>query len=58
MILAPDQQKSTSKCSRLVGVTGLEPATSASQTPRATNCAKPRTFGYYIIYLGYDIVYI
>lgn len=25
-----------------VGVTGLEPATSASQMPRATNCATPR----------------
>ena len=27
---------------RLVGVKGLEPSTSASQTRRATNCATPR----------------
>lgn len=27
----------------VVGVTGLEPATSTSQTLRATNCATPRT---------------
>jgi len=26
----------------MVGVRGLEPPTSASQTPRATNCATPR----------------
>src|SRR6478609_8671524 len=26
-----------------VGVIGLEPTTSASQTPRATNCATPRS---------------
>lgn len=26
----------------MVGATGLEPATSASQTQRATNCATPR----------------
>lgn len=28
--------------SDLVGVRGLEPPTSASQTPRATDCATPR----------------
>lgn len=28
-----------------VGVTGLEPMTSASQTQRATNCATPRYKG-------------
>ena len=28
----------------ILGATGLEPATSASQMPRATNCATPRNF--------------
>ena len=28
----------------MVGVIGFEPTTSASQTPRATNCATPRCF--------------
>ena len=30
----------------MVGATGLEPATSASQTQRATNCATPRYLDY------------
>ncbi len=30
------------KCFFLVGVTGFEPATSCSQSKRATNCATPR----------------
>ena len=33
----------------LVGVKGLEPPTSCSQSRRATNCATPRNNKYYII---------
>ena len=29
----------------MVGVKGLEPSTSRSQTARATNCATPRKYG-------------
>ena len=35
----------------LVGATGLEPATSASQTQRATNCATPRLINYSTLFI-------
>ena len=36
----------------LVGVTGIEPATSCSQSMRATNCATPRCLGGILAGLG------
>ena len=36
----------------MVEVTGIEPATSWSQTTRATNCATPRNQTAYIYYHG------
>ncbi len=42
--------KSRALVKYMVGVTGVEPATSWSQTTRATNCATPR---YIFIYTAY-----
>ena len=39
----------------MVEVTGIEPATSWSQTTRATNCATPRNQTAYIYYHGLKI---